>query len=174
MLVVTIVTAALTIISLKVWFERDRRAEIEPAPKSPAPGVGQDAAEHGPAADVEPASGAVEPVTILYDHVARDPGSRTPLLLRIFVETDGLTPEEIGQQLSPTNGGVPLTKHQARAVLRNLSRTQGHLQALGRLSREVLQKNFTQYAVEGAGRYGLSAQDKLVLRQHLDGLNHGS
>jgi len=79
-----------------------------------------------------------------------------------------LTPEEIGVALAPTNGGTPLTKNQARAVLRNLSRAQGNLIQVGRLSREVLVKDFTRYDEEGAGRYGLSEADRVILARHLN------
>jgi Mg2+ and Co2+ transporter CorA len=108
-----------------------------------------------------------EPVVILYEHVARDDASKSPVLLRIFAEHDLLKPEQIGELLAPANGNVPLTKHGARAVLRNLGRAQTHLRAAGGLERDVIEKDFTRYDDEGSGRYGLTEADRKVLKIHL-------
>jgi hypothetical protein len=108
-----------------------------------------------------------EPVVILYEHLARDVVSKSPLLLRIFAEHDLLTPQQIGELLAPANGNVPLTKRSARAVLQNLGRAQAHLQAAGSLERDVIQKDFTRYDQEGSGRYGLTEGDRKALNTHL-------
>jgi hypothetical protein len=51
--------------------------------------------------------------------------------------------------------------------VRNLSRTQGNLVKTGRISREVRVKDRSRYREEGAARYGLSPDDRAVLRSHL-------
>src|SRR5438067_4328793 len=65
-------------------------------------------------------------VIALYKHLAtRLPPSKTVLLLHLFAQSsDLLTPDEIGAGLGR---GQPLPKGSARAVLRNLSRTQRNL-----------------------------------------------
>ena len=61
----------------------------------------------------------------------------------------------------------PLTKASARAVVRNLSRMEGHLLKSGRISRAVLVKDRSRFRQEGAGRYGLSDEDRALLRSDL-------
>ena len=110
------------------------------------------------------AGSQVPDVVALYEHAQTVPNSRTPRLLELFAREDLLTPEEIGIELG---NGQPLTKAQGRAIVRNLSRMQGHLIDKGKLSGEVLIKDFTGYKRESAGRYGLSDQDRAILTGHL-------
>jgi hypothetical protein len=107
---------------------------------------------------------AVPDVVTVYEHAARHTKSRTPRLIELFARAKPLTPTEIGVALG---NGRPLTKAQARAVLRNLQQTQGYLLKEGRISRPVLVKDFTGYEDEAAGRYGFSDEDKAALRSHL-------
>lgn len=103
-------------------------------------------------------------IVTVYEHALTIPESRTPRLLELFARKDMLTPEEIGVELG---NGQPLSKAQARAIVRNLSRMQGHLLEQGRVSNTVLVKDFAGYEKEGAGRYGLSDEDRAALRAHL-------
>lgn len=105
-------------------------------------------------------------VITLYEHARTVPNSHTPKLLELFAREDPLTPEEIGIELG---NGTPFNKRQGRAFVRNLSRMEGHLLAQGKISRRVLSKHFSQYDQEGAGRYGLSDEDRAALRAHLGG-----
>jgi hypothetical protein len=109
----------------------------------------------------------VPDIVTVYEHAARHVKSKTPRLIEIFAREQLLTPAEIGAALG---NGKPLTKAQARAVLRNLQQTEGYLLEEGRISRRVLVKEFASYEAEGAGRYGFSDEDKAVLRGHL-GIN---
>jgi hypothetical protein len=111
------------------------------------------------------AAGGQQPdVVTIYEHARTVPDSRTPSLLELFAREDPLTPEEIGIALGNRK---PLTKAQGRAIVRNLSRMQGHLIKQGRIAGPVLVKDFTGYEQEGAGRYGLSDEDRAALRTHL-------
>ena len=113
-------------------------------------------------------AGSAQPpdVVTVYEHARTVPNSRTPSLLELFAREDPLTPEEIGIELG---NGQPLTKAQGRAIVRNLSRMQKHLLERGRISRPVLSKHFGEYDREGAGRYGLSVEDRAILRTHIGG-----
>jgi hypothetical protein len=127
-------------------------AEIEallsPAPPAPSPD-----------------STALPDVVTVYEHARTTRDSRTPDLLDLFARADApLSPEEIGRELGTEQ---PLSKRSARAVVRNLSRTEGGLLKRGRIRRRVLVKDFSGYGVEGAGRYSLSADDRDELRSHL-------
>ena len=44
---------------------------------------------------------------------------------------------------------------------------EGHLLAQSKISRRVVSKHFSQYDMEGAGRYGLSEDDRAALSTHL-------
>ena len=119
----------------------------------------------GPAAIPPTVGASAQPdVVTVYEHARTVPNSHTPKLLELFARDDPLTPEEIGIALG---NGTPFNKRQGRAFVRNLSRMEGHLVAQGKISRRVLSKHFSQYDIEGAGRYGLSEDDRAVLRTHL-------
>jgi hypothetical protein len=120
-----------------------------PAPASVAPSVGP---------------GTQPDIVTVYEHARTVPNSHTPRLLELFAREDPLTPEEIGIALG---NGTPFNKRQGRAFVRNLSRMEGHLLATGKISGRVLSKHFSQYEQEGAGRYGLSDEDRAALRAHL-------
>ena len=109
-------------------------------------------------------AGTQPDVVTVYEHARTVPNSYTPKLLELFAQEDPLTPEEIGIELGK---GTPFNKRQGRAFVRNLSRMEGHLLAKGKISRRVLSKHFSQYELEGAGRYGLSDEDRAALRSHL-------
>lgn len=119
-----------------------------------------------PAAPIEPAAqtGPMPDVVTVYKHAQRNPQSRTPALLELFAREALLTPAEIGVALG---NGQPLSKTQGRAIVRNLSRMQGHLLAQGRISNEILVKEFSGYEREGAGRYGFSDEDRAAIRAYL-------
>jgi len=103
-------------------------------------------------------------IVIVYEHATTNPDSLTPRLLELFAREEPLTPEEIGIELG---NGQPLTKAQARAVMRNLSRMQKHLVGGGQIAGPVLERHFGSYEQEHAGRYGLSDEDRAALRAHL-------
>jgi hypothetical protein len=103
-------------------------------------------------------------VVKLYEHARTVPNSRTPRLLELFAREDPLTPTEIGIALG---NGKPLSKAQGRAIVRNLSRMEGHLLKQGVIGGRVLSKHFGKYETEGSGRYGLSKADRAALRGHL-------
>lgn len=108
---------------------------------------------------------ASEPdIVTAYKHAARHTKSRTPRLIEVFARSQPLTPTEIGFALG---NGQPLTKAQARAVLRNLQQTEGYLVREERISRRILVKDFAGYEDEASGRYGISDEDKAALRGHL-------
>jgi len=121
--------------------------------------------EAGGSEGVTPRIGAQKPdVVILYEHAKTVPDSHTPRLLELFAREDPLTPEEIGIALG---NGMPFNKAQGRAFVRNLSRMEGNLIKRAKISGRVLSKHFVQYEQEGAGRYGLSDEDRAALRAHL-------
>ena len=105
----------------------------------------------------------VPDIVTVYQHAARHTKSKTPRLIELFAREQPLTPTEIGIALG---NGTPLTKAQARAVLRNLQQRRAPARQ-GRISRPVLVKEFAGYESEGAGRYGFSDEDKVALRGHL-------
>jgi hypothetical protein len=122
--------------------------------------------EAGPAAAAPaptPTADVLDVITV-YKHAARHTKSRTPRLIELFARSQRLTPTEIGIALG---NGQPLTKAQARAVLRNLQQTEGYLLKEGRISRRILVKDFAGYEDEASGRYGISDEDKAALRSHL-------
>jgi hypothetical protein len=106
-------------------------------------------------------------VVTLYEHAPATPDSQTPKLLELYARvSELLTPEEIGVELGRARAHA-LPKGSARAVVRNLSRMQGHLVKTGRISREVLVKDSSRYREEGATRFGLSPDARAELRSHL-------
>ena len=111
-----------------------------------------------------PQTGPQLDVVTVYKHARTVPQSRTPALLELFAHEDLLTPAEIGVALG---NGQPLSKAQGRAIVRNLSRMQGHLLDQGRISNEILVKEFSGYKREGAGRYGFTDEDRAALRTYL-------
>jgi hypothetical protein len=118
-----------------------------------------------PTASTPPAAAAVPDIVTVYKHAARHTKSKTPRLIELFArEQKLLTPTEIGIGLG---NGKPLSKAQARAVMRNLQQTQGYLLKEGRISRPVLVRNFDRYDVEDSGRFGFSEEDTAALRNHL-------
>src|SRR3954465_11156905 len=69
-----------------------------------------------PDASGPPATAAVPDVVTAFEHSNRHKKSRTPRVLELFAREKLLTPTEIGVSLG---NGKPLTKAQARAVMRN-------------------------------------------------------
>jgi Mg2+ and Co2+ transporter CorA len=165
MLVLMAVTAVSTWLAL-LW--REKRQDRPSPPAAAAERLPRVSEPSAPATDRdESASDGGNPAVAVYEYLATDPSSRTPQMLKLFAISDLLTPEEIGRGLAHTNEGNPLTPGQARAILRNLGRAQGNLMRAGRLTREILVKEFANYDAEGAGRYGLSPEDRKALRDHL-------
>jgi hypothetical protein len=117
-----------------------------------------------------PTESAGDPnVVTLYKHAGSRSrsGSQTPHLLRLFAQHPSLlTPAEIAIEMGRP-GGEELSKATVRAYLRNLSRTQGHLLKVRKIRREVLLKDDSRLAEEGAKRYGLSPEDRDELRSYL-------
>lgn len=127
-------------------------------------GARRSAAASSGSAVTPTAAGKQPDIVTVYEHAKTVPDSRTPSLLELFAREDPLTPEEIGIELG---NGQPLTKAQARAIMRNLSRMQKHLIEGGQISGPVLERHFGSYDQERAGRYGLSDEDRAALRAHL-------
>jgi len=71
-------------------------------------------------------------------------------------------------RLTPGADGRPVTKEQVRAILRNLGRSEAHLERNGILRRRVLAKDFSNYGRENAGRYGVSSRDQSALKEAIN------
>lgn len=151
-------TAAMALLALKLW--RDRQNRVEPAIERQAPQL--------PAPEVERESTPEEQgnaAAILFQHVASKAPGRTLELLEVFAKEELQTPSELGMRLTPSPDGRPVTKQQVRAILRNLARSEAYLETNGILRRRVVVKDFSDYDREGAGRYGVSPGDRKVLQE---------
>ncbi len=154
-------TAAMALLALKVW--RDHQNRVEPTTQREPPPLA--------APEIEPALTPAEQddaAAILYEHVASKAPGRTLELLEIFSREEPLTPSELGMRLTPGADGRPVTKEQVRAILRNLGRSEAHLERNGILRRRVLVKDFSNYGRENAGRYGVSSRDQSALKEAIN------
>ena len=150
-------TAAIALLALKLW--RDRQSRPENIERPPAQ-VALPENEPDPIPEEQQNAAAT-----LFQHVAAKGPGRTLELLEVFAREEPLTPTELGLRLAPNPDGRPVTKEQVRAILRNLGRSEAYLDKNGILRRRVLVKDFSGYEREGAGRYGVSSEDQKVLRE---------
>jgi len=91
-------------------------------------------------------------------------GSRTRELLKVLPGDilNAMSPEEIGEVLTPNSDGSALSPAQVRAVMRNEKRIEKTLRQRGTIAegREVVLADWSRYDHEGFGRYYVSAADR--------------
>lgn len=100
-------------------------------------------------------------------HQETNPHNRSRRLLEALTEKS-LTFSELAPHLPPNDDGSPLSKTQARAVYRNLKRTENRLLEKGAITAPVVRANFDMYDHDAGGRYYL-AKAAVAALDHLLG-----
>ncbi len=98
---------------------------------------------------------------LIWDNVSD--GQRSQEVLRTLPgdDTQGMTPTELGEQMTPDENGHLLSKGSVRASILNLRRVEKRLREEGRIKGRLVQAEWSD--ADGANRYHLRPEDHAVI-----------